>query len=129
MGIGRSGLYNRLGIIPKEREEGRLVVVRIGVPKEIKPDEYRVAMMPVGVESLVKSGHQVFVEASAGASSGFTDETYKRAGATIVPTHAEAISDMEMVIKVKEPQTAGDRARSGRGRLSSRIFISRLRRN
>ena len=79
--------------------------MRIGVPKEIKADEYRVAMMPVGVEVLVKGGHQVFVEASAGASSGFTDETYKRAGATIVPTHAEAISDMEMVIKVKEPQT------------------------
>jgi alanine dehydrogenase len=80
--------------------------MRIGVPKEIKPDEYRVAMMPVGVELLVKSGHQVSVEASAGASSGFSDADYVKAGASIVPTHAEAISGMEMVIKVKEPQSA-----------------------
>jgi alanine dehydrogenase len=79
--------------------------MRIGVPKEIKSDEYRVAMMPVGAELLVKSGHHVFVEASAGASSGFTDADYTKAGATIVPTHAEAISGVEMVIKVKEPQS------------------------
>ena len=82
------------------------VFMRIGVPKEIKPDEYRVAMMPVGVELLVKSGHHVSVEASAGASSGFSDADYVKAGASIVPTHAEAISGMEMVIKVKEPQSA-----------------------
>ena len=78
--------------------------MRIGVPKEIKSDEYRVSMMPVGVELLVKGSHQVFVEASAGASSGFTDEDYIKAGASIVPTHADAISGMEMIIKVKEPQ-------------------------
>jgi alanine dehydrogenase len=77
--------------------------MRIGVPKEIKPDEYRVSMMPVGVELLAKSGHHVFVEASAGTSSGFADDDYIRAGAQIVPTHAEAITGMEMVIKVKEP--------------------------
>jgi alanine dehydrogenase len=77
--------------------------MRIGVPKEIKPDEYRVSMMPVGVETLAKSGHQVFVEASAGASSGFSDEDYVKAGATIVPTHQEAFAGMEMIIKVKEP--------------------------
>jgi alanine dehydrogenase len=80
--------------------------MRIGVPKEIKPDEYRIALMPVGVETLVKGGHQVFVETSAGVASGFSDEDYKRAGAGIVPTAAEAISGMEMVIKVKEPQAA-----------------------
>jgi alanine dehydrogenase len=78
--------------------------MRIGVPKEIKPDEYRIAIMPVGVEQLVKGGHQVFIETSAGASSGFSDEDYRKAGATLVPTHAEAISDMDMIIKVKEPQ-------------------------
>jgi alanine dehydrogenase len=77
--------------------------MRIGVPKEIKPDEYRVSVMPVGVELLTKSGHQVFVEASAGTSSGFSDDDYVKAGAQIVPTHAEAITGMEMVIKVKEP--------------------------
>ena len=80
--------------------------MRIGVPREVKPDEYRVAMMPVGIESLVKGGHQVFVETLAGVSSGFTDEDYLRAGATIVPTHAEAITQVEMVIKVKEPQSS-----------------------
>ena len=80
--------------------------MRIGVPKEIKPDEYRIALMPVGVETLVKGGHQVFVETAAGVASGFSDEDYTKAGASIVPSHAEAISGMEMVIKVKEPQAA-----------------------
>jgi alanine dehydrogenase len=80
--------------------------MRIGVPKEVKSDEYRVAMMPVGVETLVKGGHQVFVETSAGVSSGFSDEDYKRAGASIVPTHADAMTSVEMIIKVKEPQPA-----------------------
>src|ERR1700722_8043939 len=79
-------------------------IMRIGVPKEIKSDEYRVAMMPVGVESLVRGGHQVFVEASAGLGSGVSDEDYQHAGALIVPTHGEAISNADMVIKVKEPQ-------------------------
>jgi alanine dehydrogenase len=77
--------------------------MRIGVPKEIKPDEYRIAIMPVGVESLVKGGHQVFVETSAGAASGFSDEQYQKAGATIAATAAEVIGSAEMIIKVKEP--------------------------
>src|SRR5580704_1074274 len=80
--------------------------MRIGVPREIKSDEYRVSMMPVGVEVLVKAGHQVFVETAAGSASGFPDEDYAKAGAAIVPTHAEAISDVDMVIKVKEPQAS-----------------------
>jgi alanine dehydrogenase len=78
--------------------------VRIGIPKEIKSDEYRIAVMPVGVELLIKGGHKVFVETAAGISSGFTDEDYIKAGALIVPTHVEAINGMEMIIKVKEPQ-------------------------
>ncbi len=80
--------------------------MRIGVPKEIKPDEYRVALMPVGAEVLVKAGHQVLVESSAGTSSGFTDDSYRAAGATIVPSHADAIGGMDLVIKVKEPQSS-----------------------
>jgi alanine dehydrogenase len=80
--------------------------MRVGVPKEIKSDEYRVAVMPVGVELLVRAGHQVFVETSAGVGSGFTDEDYTRAGAKIVAAHSEAIAGMEMVVKVKEPQSA-----------------------
>jgi alanine dehydrogenase len=80
--------------------------MRIGVPKEIKSDEYRVAMMPVGVELLVKNGHHVTVETSAGVGSGFTDEAYVKAGAVIATTAKEAISEADMIIKVKEPQPA-----------------------
>jgi alanine dehydrogenase len=80
--------------------------MRIGIPKEIKSDEYRIAIMPVGVELLVKSGHQVMIEAGAGVASGFPDEVYRTAGANIVPTAADAITSAEMIIKVKEPQPA-----------------------
>jgi len=78
--------------------------MRIGVPKEIKADEYRVGMMPVGVEMLVKGGHQVLVETQAGMASGFGDEDFAAAGATIVKTHEEAFAGVEMIVKVKEPQ-------------------------
>ena len=58
--------------------------MRVGIPKEVKSDEYRVGMMPVGAASLVKAGHQVFIEANAGLASGFPDEDYVKAGATIL---------------------------------------------
>ena len=54
--------------------------MRIGVPKEVKPDEYRIAMMPVGAEVLTKAGHQVFIEHQAGVASGFPDDDYTKAG-------------------------------------------------
>ena len=76
--------------------------MKIGVPKEIKNNEYRVAMTPAGVMTLTGVGHQVVIEAGAGAGSSFTDEDYNRAGATIVNTAAEAW-DADMVMKVKEP--------------------------
>src|SRR5688572_23987084 len=76
--------------------------MRIGVPTEIKNNENRVAMTPAGVVQLVKSGHEVFIQKGAGHGSGFTDNHYVRAGATLVETAAEAWS-MEMVMKVKEP--------------------------
>lgn len=75
----------------------------IGVPREIKSDEYRVAMVPGGVETLTARGHQVLVEAGAGAGSGFDDEQYVAAGATIVPGPDEVFARAEMVVKVKEP--------------------------
>jgi alanine dehydrogenase len=78
--------------------------MRIGCPKEVKPDEYRVALMPVGAETLVKAGHQVFVEANAGLSSGFSDDMYKAAGATILNSADELFAQSDMLIKVKEPQ-------------------------
>lgn len=78
--------------------------MKVGVPKEVKADEYRVAMMPVGVELLVKSGHEVYIETHAGVASGFTDEDYLKVGARIVPTHEEVFNAAELLVKVKEPQ-------------------------
>ncbi|MFX3625386.1 MAG: alanine dehydrogenase [Ectobacillus sp.] len=76
--------------------------MRIGIPKEIKNNENRVAMTPVGVVQLVKNGHEVYMEKGAGLGSGFTDEAYVQAGAKLVETAAAAWS-MDMVMKVKEP--------------------------
>lgn len=76
--------------------------MRIGVPREIKNNENRVAMTPAGVINLVKFGHVVHIEAGAGLGSGFSDADYLEAGAIIVETAAEAWA-MEMVMKVKEP--------------------------
>lgn len=80
--------------------------MRIGVPKEIKTHEYRVGINPTGVRQLASRGHVVLVEAGAGVSSGFSDETFARAGATIVAEAAEVWRQAEMVIKVKEPLPA-----------------------
>lgn len=75
----------------------------IGVPKEIKNNENRVALTPAGALELTKRGHQVYIQHLAGAGSGFNDEEYKSAGATILP-NIEAVYDIaEMIIKVKEP--------------------------
>ncbi|WML40833.1 alanine dehydrogenase [Neobacillus sp. OS1-2] len=76
--------------------------MRIGVPKEIKNNENRVAMTPAGVTNLVNFGHEVFIEIGAGLGSGFLDEDYSTAGAMLVETAKEAWS-MDMVMKVKEP--------------------------
>jgi len=78
--------------------------MRVGVPREIKPDEYRVGLTPAAVREYVAHGHEVVVEAGAGAGAGYVDETYVRAGAKILPT-AEAVFDAaKMIVKVKEPQ-------------------------
>jgi alanine dehydrogenase len=75
----------------------------VGVPKEIKDNEYRVAMTPGGVRQLSEVGHQVWVETGAGEDSGFPDAQYMASGAKVAPTAAEAW-DAQLVIKVKEPQ-------------------------
>jgi alanine dehydrogenase len=75
----------------------------IGVPREIKQDENRVALVPSGVEALVSDGHTVLVEQHAGAGSGFAEETYEAAGATIVGDAASVWGQAEMILKVKEP--------------------------
>src|SRR5690554_1354979 len=74
----------------------------IGVPKEVKAFENRVAITPAGVQILVGRGHSVIIENDAGKQSGFTNEQYEQAGARIVPTAKEAW-DVDMVLKVKEP--------------------------
>ncbi|HNC29463.1 MAG TPA: alanine dehydrogenase, partial [Cyclobacteriaceae bacterium] len=75
----------------------------IGVPKEIKNNENRVALTPAGAQELVKRGHTVHVQKNAGADSGFSDEEYAKAGAKITATAEEVFSLAEMIIKVKEP--------------------------
>lgn len=76
----------------------------IGVPREIKRDEYRVALLPVGVEELTRAGHKVLVEAGAGLGSGLPDHDYLEHGAEMVATAAEVFARADLVIKVKEPQ-------------------------
>jgi alanine dehydrogenase len=76
----------------------------VGVVKEIKPDEYRVAMVPGGVSDLVRSNHQVLVEEGAGAGSGFNDDDYTSAGAKIARTASEVFERSDLIVKVKEPQ-------------------------
>lgn len=77
--------------------------MKIGIPKEIKDNEYRVSMTPGGVGELVRHGHEVMVQTSAGEGSGFSDDEYKNAGAKILPTAAEVWNNAQMVVKVKEP--------------------------
>jgi len=77
--------------------------MRIGVPKEIKTQEFRVGMTPPGVASLVQRGHTVLIEQGAGLGSSIPDEAYVKAGAKIVPSRNEVWGEADMVVKVKEP--------------------------
>jgi alanine dehydrogenase len=77
--------------------------VLVGIPKEVKNNEFRVSTTPAGVHSLVIAGHSVFVEMSAGLGSSITDAEYVKAGATILDTADEVWAKSEMIIKVKEP--------------------------
>ena len=76
----------------------------VGLPKEVKSDEYRVALLPVGAEELTLAGHKVLVEAGAGLGSGIADAQYEQVGATLVATAAEVWAKADIIIKVKEPQ-------------------------
>src|SRR5437016_3828242 len=77
----------------------------IGVPKEIKTDEYRVAMIPVGVEELTRAGHKVLIQAGAGQGSGIGDDLYRENGAEIVAGAEDIWKRAELIVKVKEPLT------------------------
>jgi len=76
----------------------------IGAPKEIKNNEYRVSLLPSGVEVLVRAGHEVLVEAAAGEGSGVDDDDYTKAGAKVVKTAEEVFAAADLIVKVKEPQ-------------------------
>jgi alanine dehydrogenase len=78
----------------------------VGVPNEIKPDEYRVAMTPAGVEELTRTGHTVLVQSGAGVGSGIADEQYAEYGAEIVPAAAAVWGRADLIVKVKEPLPA-----------------------
>ena len=78
----------------------------IGIPKEIKNEEYRVGLTPFNAHELVRRGHEVVVEHNAGAGIGFNDEHYEAAGVTIAASAAEVYAAAEMIVKVKEPQPA-----------------------
>ena len=78
----------------------------VGVPKEIKKDEYRVGLVPVGAEELVRAGHTVLLEEGTGTGSGISDDEYIRAGSEVVPTPEDIYKKCELVLKVKEPLDA-----------------------
>ena len=77
--------------------------MKIGVPAEVKADEYRVAMLPVGVEMLVQAGHRVMIQAGAGLGSGIADHSYLEAGAEM-GTAEDVFATSDLIVKVKEPQ-------------------------
>jgi alanine dehydrogenase len=85
----------------RRTQENETVIV--GLPKEIKDNEYRVGLTPAGVRALKDAGHQIRVETNAGAGSGFEDMLYERAGATIVSSADDVWATAEMIVKVKEP--------------------------
>ncbi len=76
----------------------------IGIPREIKADEYRVGLLPVGAELLIRDGHSVLIQSGAGSGSGFEDDAYAAVGATVVDSAAEIFAKSELIVKVKEPQ-------------------------
>jgi alanine dehydrogenase len=75
----------------------------VGIPREIKPEENRIAIVPGGAETLVHKGHRVFIEKGAGLGSGFSDEEFMRAGAQISDRHEDIFAEADLVLKVKEP--------------------------
>ncbi|RKY89382.1 alanine dehydrogenase [candidate division KSB1 bacterium] len=77
--------------------------MNIGVPKEIKNEEYRVALLPAGAEALTSNGHKVYIEKNAGMGAGYSDEDYKNSGAIILDTPEEVFKKADMILKVKEP--------------------------
>src|SRR5262245_19485181 len=78
----------------------------IGVPKEIKQKEFRVALLPSAAYQLIKRGHSVLVERNAGVGSGYPDSDYEQTGAKIVDSREKIFAEAELIVKVKEPQAS-----------------------
>ena len=78
--------------------------MRVGVPKEIKPNEHRIGLTPTAVREYVSHGHDVFIEKNAGVGAGFPDAVYEKAGAKILPDADAVFAQTQMIVKVKEPQ-------------------------
>ena len=78
--------------------------MRIGVPKEIKPQENRIGLTPNSVRTLVSEGHEVLVEINGGFEAGFENDQYTKAGAKIINKASDIFNDAEIIVKVKEPQ-------------------------
>ena len=79
------------------------IKVIVGIPKEIKNNEFRVSATPAGVHALVQAGHQVLVESTAGLGSAITDSEYEQAGATLISSADEVWERADLIVKVKEP--------------------------
>src|SRR5579885_372978 len=102
-----SSLFRGNGVNPKKcatRKRDKLSAMIIGVPKEVKDHEARVALVPSGVTALREAGHEVLVQSTAGNGSALPDSEYESAGATVVPGAAEVWRKADIVVKVKEPQ-------------------------
>ena len=99
--------------------------MKVGVPTEIKTDEYRVALTPAGVRELVEHGHEVLVQAGAGEGSAIEDAQYEAQGGRIVPDADAVFAEADMIVKVKEPQRARGRAAASRATRCSPTSTSR----
>ncbi|HEY1991994.1 MAG TPA: alanine dehydrogenase, partial [Gammaproteobacteria bacterium] len=77
--------------------------MRIGIPRELKPLEGRVGLIPAAAAELVRHGHQVFIEKNAGIKSGYSDENFRSVGVEVLPSAADVYGKAEMIVKVKEP--------------------------
>src|SRR5947207_4175522 len=88
---------------PTSTEPRTVIDVTVGIPREVKNNEFRVAITPAGVHELVRGGHEVVIERSAGLGSSITDEEYTAAGAHILGTADEVWATADLLLKVKEP--------------------------
>ena len=87
----------------RHRRAGRGVAVKVGIPREVKNHEYRVAITPAGVNEFVRAGHEVYIETEAGEGSSITDDEFVAAGARILPSADEVWATGDLILKVKEP--------------------------